>query len=75
MSKIQNVADISIIIPTYNRCELLKRAINSVLYQTINVREIIVLSSNIGAAKVAELIGTKKQNNRLISELKTIVNL
>ena len=45
MSKIQNVADISIIIPTYNRCELLKRAINSVLDQTINVREIIIVDN------------------------------
>ena len=40
MSNIQNIADVSIVIPTYNRCELLKRAINSVLDQTINVREI-----------------------------------
>ena len=39
MSNIQNVADISVVIPTYNRCELLKRAINSVLDQTINVRD------------------------------------
>ena len=45
MSKIQNVADISIVIPTYNRCELLKRAINSVLDQTINVREIIIVDN------------------------------
>ena len=43
MSNIKNVADISIVIPTYNRCELLKRAINSVLDQTINVREIIIV--------------------------------
>ena len=40
MSNIQNVADISVVIPTYNRCELLNRAISSVLKQTINVREI-----------------------------------
>ena len=45
MSNIQNVADISIVIPTYNRCELLKRAINSVLDQTINVREIIIVDN------------------------------
>ena len=45
MSKIKNVADISIVIPTYNRCELLKRAINSVLDQTINVREIIIVDN------------------------------
>ena len=45
MSKIQNATDISIVIPTYNRCELLKRAINSVLDQTINVREIIIVDN------------------------------
>ena len=45
MSKIQNFADISIVIPTYNRCELLIRAINSVLDQTIDVREIIIVDN------------------------------
>ena len=45
MSKNQNAADISIVIPTYNRCELLKRAISSVLDQTINVREIIIVDN------------------------------
>ena len=45
MSKIQNVTDISLVIPTYNRCELLKRAINSVLNQTINVRETIIVDN------------------------------
>ena len=45
MPNIQNVADISIVIPTYNRCELLKRAIYSVLDQTINVREIILVDN------------------------------
>ena len=45
MSNIQNVADISIVIPTYNRCELLKRAIKSVLGQTISVREIIIVDN------------------------------
>ena len=45
MSNIQNIADISIVIPTYNRCDLLNRAINSVLDQTINVREIIIVDN------------------------------
>ncbi len=45
MSKIQNAADISIVIPTYNRCKFLKRAINSVLDQTIDVREIIIVDN------------------------------
>ena len=45
MLNIQNDTDISIVIPTYNRCKLLKRAINSVLDQTINVREIIIVDN------------------------------
>ena len=38
--------DISVVIPTYNRSEMLKRAISSVLNQTIRVREIIVVDNN-----------------------------
>ncbi len=45
MSNTLNVADISVIIPTHNRCELLKRAISSVLNQTICVRQIIVVDN------------------------------
>ena len=45
MSNILNVADISVVIPTHNRCELLNRAITSVLNQTICVREIIVVDN------------------------------
>ena len=45
MSNIQNIADISVVIPTYNRCELLKRAISSVLNQTIRSKKIIVVDN------------------------------
>ena len=45
MSKVLNVADISIVIPTYNRCELLKRAIKSVLTQSIKTKEIIIVDN------------------------------
>ena len=45
MSNIINVEDISVVIPTYNRCELLKRAICSVINQTIQIREIIVVDN------------------------------
>ena len=45
MSKISNVEDISVVIPTYNRCELLKRAISSILNQTILIREIIIVDN------------------------------
>ena len=45
MSNIINVEDISIVIPTYNRCELLKRAISSIFGQTIRTREIIIVDN------------------------------
>ena len=45
MSNFLNVADISVVIPTYNRCELLKRAISSVLNQTIRSKKIIVVDN------------------------------
>ncbi len=45
MSNFLNVADISVVIPTYNRCELLKRAISSVLNQTIRFKKIIVVDN------------------------------
>jgi len=61
MSKIQNVADISIVIPTYNRCELLKRAINSVLDQTINVREIIIVDNG-STDNTYEILKELKEN-------------
>jgi len=35
----------SVIIPTYNRCNLLKRAINSVLTQTYKNFEIIIIDN------------------------------
>ena len=45
MSNVLNVADISVIIPTHNRCELLKRAISSVINQTILPKEIIIVDN------------------------------
>ena len=39
------IEEISVIIPTYNRCDLLKRAINSVIKQTITPKEIIVVDN------------------------------
>ena len=40
-----NVEDISVVIPTYNRCDLLKRAISSVFNQTIRIKEIIIVDN------------------------------
>ena len=45
MSNALNVSDISVVIPTHNRCELLKRAISSVLNQTIRSKKIIVVDN------------------------------
>ncbi len=45
MTKIISVEDISVVIPTYNRCELVKRAIYSVINQTIKCKEIIVVDN------------------------------
>ena len=45
MSYIKAIEEISVIIPTYNRCDLLKRAINSVIKQTITPKEIIIVDN------------------------------
>ena len=44
-SNVLNDADISVVIPSHNRCEFLKRAISSVLNQTIKPREIIIIDN------------------------------
>ena len=45
MSYNKAIEEISVIIPTYNRCDLLKRAINSVIKQTIRPKEIIIVDN------------------------------
>ena len=45
MSYDKAIEEISVIIPTYNRCDLLKRAINSVIKQTITPKEIIIVDN------------------------------
>ena len=45
MSYNKAIEEISVIIPTYNRCDLLKRAINSVIKQTITPKEIIIVDN------------------------------
>ena len=57
MSNVQNVADISVVIPTYNRCVLLKRAISSVLNQTIRSKKIIVVDNG-STDKTYEMISS-----------------
>ena len=46
MSYNKAIEEISVIIPTYNRCDLLKRAINSVIKQTITPKEIIIVDNS-----------------------------
>ena len=41
-----NLYDISVIIPTLDRCELLKRTLDSVIKQTKKPREIIVVDNH-----------------------------
>ena len=57
MSNVQNVADISVVIPTYNRCVLLKRAISSALNQTISSKKIIVVDNG-STDKTYEMISS-----------------
>ncbi len=45
MSYNKAIEEISVIIPTYNRCDSLKRAINSVIKQTITPKEIIIVDN------------------------------
>ena len=45
MSYNKAIEEISVIIPTYNRCDLLKRAIKSVIKQTITPKEIIIVDN------------------------------
>ncbi len=45
MSYNKAMEEIAVIIPTYNRCDLLKRAINSVIKQTITPKEIIIVDN------------------------------
>ena len=40
-----SIEDISVVIPTFNRRGLLKRAINSVIKQTIEPSEVIVIDN------------------------------
>ena len=57
------VAEISVIIPTYNRCDLLKRAINSVIKQTITPKEIIIVDN-----------GSTDQTYQMVSSLFPEIN-
>ena len=59
----KNLYDISVIIPTLDRCELLRRALDSVLKQTKKPREIIVVDN-----------GSKDNTHQMVTSLFSCVN-
>ena len=63
MSYNKAIEEISVIIPTYNRCDLLKRAIYSVIKQTISPKEIIVVDN-----------GSTDQTYQMVSSLFPEIN-
>ena len=63
MSYDKAIEEISVIIPTYNRCDLLKRAINSVIKQTITPKEIIIVDN-----------GSTDQTYQMVSSLFPEIN-
>ncbi len=69
--------DISVVIPTYNRYEVLKRAIKSVLSQSYQAKEIIIIDdgSNDETSKIIELFPKIKyfyQNNAGVSSARNL---
>ena len=63
MSYNKSMEEIAVIIPTYNRCDLLKRAINSVIKQTITPKEIIIVDN-----------GSTDQTYQMVSSLFPEIN-
>ena len=59
----ENLYDISVIIPTLDRCEFLRRALDSVLKQTKKPREIIVVDN-----------GSKDNTHQMVTSLFPCVN-
>ena len=63
MSYKKAMEEIAVIIPTYNRCDLLKRAIKSVIKQTITPKEIIIVDN-----------GSTDQTYQMVSSLFPEIN-
>ena len=72
MSNFLNVANISVVIPTYNRCVLLKRAINSVLKQTIRSKKIIVVDEQTQYGNLSSAVQSELSKYDLFPKLKNI---
>jgi glycosyltransferase involved in cell wall biosynthesis len=58
MSNNQKLDTISVVIPTFNRCDLLKRALSSVYKQTVKLDEVIVIDN-----------GSNDQTDIMVSKL------
>ena len=69
-----NVEDISVVIPTYNRRDLLKRAINSVFNQTIRTKEIIIVDNG-STDNTNEMISSLSQKIKYIHEKRRGVSI
>ena len=65
----KNINDISVIIPTLNRCEFLKRALHSVLKQTLKPKEIIVVDNG-STDKTFEMISSSFPNVKYLKQTK-----
>ena len=65
----KSINDISVIIPTLNRCEFLKRALHSVLKQTLKPREIIVVDNG-STDKTFEMISSSFPNVKYLKQTK-----
>ena len=74
MSNIINVEDISVVIPTYNRSELLKRAMCSVFNQTIKIKEIIVVDNG-STDNTYEMISSLFPNTTYVYEKRKGVSI
>ena len=69
----KNLYDISVIIPTLDRCELLRRALDSVLKQTQKPREIIVVDNG-SKDHTYEMVSSLFSNVIYLKENKKVVS-
>lgn len=67
------VCDVSVVIPTYNRTSLLRRALNSVVQQTVQPSEVIIVDDCSEAAILAEVESLVTSFSALLN-IKLIIN-
>ena len=66
------IEDISVVIPTFNRRNLLKRAIHSVIKQTIEPREIIVIDNG-STDQTFQMVSSSFPDINYFTEKKTLI--